>query len=315
MAMPEWAPTGSMSSYRCPYCRPRPLRLARRADGVAICGWCGDPLERVPLVRPWAAVALLLVTGGLAAATFGVVLPRQRPLPDANQGPLAALAGQVTDLITGPPRPRPEDAPLTAERDASLYGQLDAADKSWRPRAEVLPGGHIRYSYRRRRSDPPLSIEQIKLLMRYPPRFEQERAAVAGLLAALRSRGVLVVLGPPRKPGAAGEWEPRAGLLRIRPDVPGQGSRQFAQVLNHEAIHVAQSCRNGHLRARPMPLGLSRQVDAEAQRHLQEPIYARASPRERALEEEAYANQARLELGIQLLEANCRARTAPAPQL
>ncbi|MCP9791422.1 hypothetical protein [Vulcanococcus limneticus] len=304
-----------MSSYRCPYCRPRPLRLARRADGVAICGWCGDPLERVPLVRPWAAVALLLVTGGLAAATFGVVLPRQRPLPDANQGPLAALAGQVTDLITGPPRPRPEDAPLTAERDASLYGQLDAADKSWRPRAEVLPGGHIRYSYRRRRSDPPLSIEQIKLLMRYPPRFEQERAAVAGLLAALRSRGVLVVLGPPRKPGAAGEWEPRAGLLRIRPDVPGQGSRQFAQVLNHEAIHVAQSCRNGHLRARPMPLGLSRQVDAEAQRHLQEPIYARASPRERALEEEAYANQARLELGIQLLEANCRARTAPAPQL
>ncbi len=303
-----------MSSYRCPYCRPRPLRLARRADGVAICGWCGDPLERVPLVRPWAAVALLLVTGGLAAATFGVVLPRQRPLPDANQGPLAALAGQVTDLITGPPRPRPEDAPLTAERDASLYGQLDAADQRWRPRAEVLPGGRIRYSYRRRRSDPPLSIEQIKLLMRYPPSFEQERAAIGGLMAALRSRGVLVVLGPPRKPGAAGEWEPRAGLLRIRPDVPGQGSRQFAQVLNHEAIHVAQSCRNGHLRARPMPLGLSRQVDAEAQRHLQEPIYAHASPRERALEEEAYANQARLELGIQLLEANCRARTAPAPQ-
>ncbi len=303
-----------MSAYRCPYCRPLALRMARGPGGVPICARCGDPLERVPLVRPWAAVALLLVGGGLAAATFGVVQPQPRPLPDASQGPLAALAGQVTDLITGPPRPRPEDAPLTAGRDAALFGQLDGADQAWRPRAEPLPGGRIRYSYRRRSGDPPLSLEQIKLLMRNPPRFEQERAAIAALLGTLRSRGVLVVLGPPRRPGAAGEWEPRAGLLRIRPDVPGQGSRQFAQVLNHEAIHVAQSCRNGHLRARPIPLGLPRAVDAQAQRHLQEPIYARTSPRERALEEEAYANQARLELGVQLLAANCRPRPLPASQ-
>jgi len=141
--------------------------------------------------------------------------------------------------------------------------------------------------------------------MRYPPRFEQERAAIGGLLTALRSRGVLVVLGPPRKAGAAGEWEPRAGLLRIRADVPGQGSRQFAKVLNHEAIHVAQSCRNRGLRSSPRLLGLPSQVPPHLSAVLKEPLYRTAPEDIRQLEREAYANQDRLGLGAELVRQHC----------
>jgi hypothetical protein len=48
-------------------------------------------------------------------------------------------------------------------------------------------------------------------------------------------------------------------------------------------------------------------VDAEARRYLSDPLYAKASPRELALEEEAYANQHRLDLGAQLVQTHCRA--------
>jgi hypothetical protein len=126
------------------------------------------------------------------------------------------------------------------------------------------------------------------------------------MLGSLERSGVVVLLEQPRKPGAAGEWNPRRAELRIRPDVPGKGSVEFARVLNHETIHVAQSCRGGWLRAQPKPLGLSRQLDARARQHLAEPLYAKASARERVLEEEAYAGQGQLSLGTQLLAAHCR---------
>jgi hypothetical protein len=122
----------------------------------------------------------------------------------------------------------------------------------------------------------------------------------------MRQAGVTVLLGPPRKQGAAGEWDPARAVLRIRSDIPAKGSREFARVLNHEAIHVAQSCRQGSLTAQPQLLGLSRRVQGAAIRHLQEPLYRNSTALERALEEEAYANQDNLQLGVQLIKAHCR---------
>ena len=208
------------------------------------------------------------------------------------------------------PKPRlaPTDFPISPEREAVLFSQLDAADREWQPKAMLIPGGGTRYSYKRRAGDPPLNLAQIKMLMLNPPTFAEERRTIALLLQQLRNAGASVVLGPPRKHGAAGEWEPRRLVLRVRPDVPGKGSREFARVLNHEAIHVAQSCRRGRIDARPTTLGLSRAVDARQLRNLAAPIYADATPQERALEEEAYANQDNLNLGLQLLQANCRSR-------
>jgi hypothetical protein len=249
---------------------------------------CGMATHRHPRCqpRPLPALAGLMLIGGL-----GVTLAAQ------GEGGLARS-----------PSLRPQDFPLAAQQEAVLFTQLDVADQSWKPRAEALPGGGTRYIYKRRTSDPPLTLNQIKALMRNPPTFALERGVIAGLLQELRRRGVTVALGPPRKQGAAGEWEPRAGVLRIRPDLPAKGSREFVRVLNHEAIHVAQSCRGGGLRARPSPLGLPRQVDAASQRHMADPIYARASARERILEEEAYANQDQLSLGLELLQVHCRGR-------
>jgi hypothetical protein len=198
------------------------------------------------------------------------------------------------------------DFVLTSEREPGLMAQLGAGDQAWVPRAEPIPGGGTRYVYRKRPDEPPLSLEQIKALMRDPPSFAAERTAIRVLLTQMRQVGVTVLLGPPRKQGAAGEWDPARAVLRIRPDIPDKGSREFARVLNHEAIHVAQSCRRGSLTAQPRLLGLSRLVQGPALHHLQEPLYRNSTALERALEQEAYANQDNLQLGLQLITAHCR---------
>ena len=225
---------------------------------------------------------------------------------------LLAGGAVLSRMADGPKRPAPmatvgaADYLLTPEREPGLMAQLGAGDRAWVPRAEPIPGGGTRYVYKKRPDEQPLSLEQIKALMRHPPSFAAERSAIRLLLSQMRQAGVTVLLGPPRKQGAAGEWDPARAVLRIRSDIPAKGSREFARVLNHEAIHVAQSCRQGSLTAQPQLLGLSRRVQGAAIRHLQEPLYRNSTALERALEEEAYANQDNLQLGVQLIKAHCR---------
>ena len=80
------------------------------------------------------------------------------------------------------PRLAPTDFPISPEREAVLFSQLDAADREWQPKAVPIPGGGTRYTYKRRAGDPPLNLAQIKLLMLNPPTFVVERRTIALLL-------------------------------------------------------------------------------------------------------------------------------------
>lgn len=292
-----------LATYRCPYCRHLPPRVLRSRDGALLCGHCGDPLERVPLVRPWPALAGALVVAAVAASA----LPHRGPqvLPPAqtsqhtsqhtSQLPLAPALTAASGSVG-----------LVGLAESALLRQLSEADRTWIPRAEPLPDGRIRYVYKRRAGDPELSIPQIRALIASPPTFGREQLAIGELLGDLRRAGVRIELTQPRKPGAAGEWDPGQRTIRIQPRVVGKGSREFAKVLNHEAIHVAQSCSaRGRLRSRPRPLGLTEQLPGSLAAVLEEPIYRRASPTEQRLEREAYANQERLELGAALVRQHC----------
>ena len=246
-------------------------------------------------LTPLLVAGCLLLGGGLLSHWQGQQPPQADPVPAVSGG-----------SVVPSPRSLPPKTLLDSSTQAALLAQLTAADREWLPRVERLADGRNRYVYKRRAGEAPLSLEQVKALLRNPPRFEQEQRAIRLLLGALERNGVVVLLDQPRKPGAAGEWNPRRAELRIRSDVPAKGSAEFARVLNQESIHVAQSCRGGSLYAQPKPLGLPRELDARARRHLAEPLYARVSARERRLEEEAYAGQEQLSLGAQLLAAHCR---------
>ncbi|MFM7677192.1 MAG: hypothetical protein ACKO5F_16800 [Synechococcus sp.] len=202
---------------------------------------------------------------------------------------------------------RPQDAPLSPLHEAHLFRELERADLRNRPQIQRLPGpgGGTAITYRRQSGDPPLSPAELRRQLEHPPRYEQERSAILRLLQALRRLGVTLVLGPPRRNGAMAEWEPKSAVLRIRPDASSRGTRVFARILNHEAIHVAQSCRAGSLRARPVPLGLPRPATATLDLQLSHPVYSAAGPSERVVEQEAYANHNRLDLALALLARHC----------
>ena len=173
---------------------------------------------------------------------------------------------------------------------------------------ERLPGGGQRITYRRRVGEKPLSAAQLRQLIANTPSYRNERDTIGLLLQQLERSGVVIVVRQPKREGAAGEWNPRRGELRLRPDVASKGTVNFAPVLNHEAIHVAQSCKGGSLYARPRLLGLGRTLSASGRRSLQQPLYAKVSRKQRLLEEEAYANQEQLNLGWELLARHCRSR-------
>ncbi|MCT0198251.1 hypothetical protein KQ313_00895 [Synechococcus sp. CS-1325] len=267
-----------------------------------------QPPQRRRRRRRDGRLASLLIGVGLAGTAVWAWSPPPQTL--TTQAALDALPFQLQELwlSRAPAPPRPGDVVVASADLAPLLNSLRLADQSWRPRAIPLPGGGFRYLYKRRADDPLLTVEQIKQRLLNPPEFRSERLAITTLIPALERVGVRIVLGPPIKRGAAAEWDPPARTIRIQPGVVSNGSVEFARVLNHEAIHVAQSCRRGGPAAQPQLLGLSNQLDVQSQRHLGDPVYASASPLERALEREAYANQHRLELGIALLGKECRQR-------
>lgn len=203
-----------------------------------------------------------------------------------------------------------QPAGLEGISSADLLARLRQADAGWTPRAERLPDGRIRYHYRRRTGEPSLSLAEVQWRMANPPVFEREQRQIGDLFDTLARAGVRIRLEEPRKPGAAGEWDPRARTLRIRPRVVASGSADFALVLNHEAIHVAQSCHGGSLRGRPAPIGLVQILPPDQRSVLEEPVYRSAGPLERQLEREAYANQRHLHLGAELLRRHCRLAAA-----
>lgn len=218
-----------------------------------------------------------------------------------------------------PPLPplQPSQRPL-ALLESGLLESLSQADRDWIPRAEPLPDGGTRYLYKRRVGDPELTIPQIQALIARPPSYVVEHNRIRSLLAVLDRAGAAVELADPLKIGAAAEWDPQARTLRLQPELPQRGSVEFARVLNHEAIHVAQSCAAGGLRASPRPLGLHPLPARSAASGdsggiapqgpttpLDDPVYANLTPLERRMEEEAYALQHRLELGEKLVRLHC----------
>jgi hypothetical protein len=134
----------------------------------------------------------------------------------------------------------PTPAGLEGIDQDTLLRTLAVADAAWTPRAERLGDGRTRYHYKRRSGDPPLSLTEIRALIVNPPTFSSERNAIVDLLAALGRVGVRIQLTEPRKLGAAGEWDPRARTLRIKPTALNNGSAEFAKVLNHEQRPLAR---------------------------------------------------------------------------
>jgi hypothetical protein len=242
---------------------------------------------------------------GLALASCAVTalfLPHLVDYVKIKSVPSSSL---VSSLSWSLPPADPVDRTAESLDQSYLFSKLAEADLQWQPQEELLPDGSVRYLYKRRSGEPDLTVEELRALIETPRSFDTERAAIDDLLNTLRQAGVRVLLSPTLKKGAAAEWDHQHGVMRIQPDVLGKGSIDFLRVLNHEAVHVAQSCRAGSLRAKPQALGLPVTTDTTLLKTLDDPVYANASTWERGLELEAYGLQNETGAAKKLVSSEC----------
>ncbi len=83
-----------MTRYHCPYCSYRYQIHKQRADGMMICGSCGDPLVKVPLIRPIQVFALIAALAFLTPLIVMLLaLLQEQKTPESNGGlpPIAFL--------------------------------------------------------------------------------------------------------------------------------------------------------------------------------------------------------------------------------
>ena len=76
-----------MSRYYCPFCSSRYHFQKTRSDGLFICGHCGDPLIKKPLINARKFIGLFSVSAFLAPlliVTFFVVQDFTKETPPNN---------------------------------------------------------------------------------------------------------------------------------------------------------------------------------------------------------------------------------------
>ena len=81
--------------------------------------------------------------------------------------------------------------------------------------------------------------------------------------------------------------------------------KNFLTILNHEVIHIAQSCSNGGITKNPKLIGLNLKLNQEKKYLLSSKIYNNINNRELKFEKEAYSYQDDFIIGQKLIKKYC----------
>ena len=130
-------------------------------------------------------------------------------------------------------------------------------------------------------------------------------SSIARQVNTLESLGIQVVVGDPSIDGASAEWDSSSRTMTISTDTMQQGSDAVLQAMNHEAVHVAQSCKAGGVGAAGASLGIG--TSGEAAQAVQHETYAGISAEEQQMELEAYTLTNQAGAGVAAAVQHCSA--------
>ncbi|MEY4355487.1 MAG: hypothetical protein RLZZ89_555, partial [Cyanobacteriota bacterium] len=191
----------------------------------------------LPLRRLSYALGILIII--LVLEKFKLPLPRWQP------------AGLLAPLKSNDQKLRNAEIPLnTPDGLQVLKEAIHAADNRYRPKMIVDSLGQVSYRYSLREGEKKKSEAELKKLLETSRKNENYTRKIYRIIDTLTSFGVLVVIGEPLKKGASGEWDPFNQVLRLSPETLNMGSEVVLEILNHESIHVAQSCKAGGINYR-----------------------------------------------------------------
>ncbi len=193
---------------------------------------------------------------------------------------------------------------ITENFERTLFSLLDRADYENKPRKYVRDDGSIYYKYKSNRFKPKLSVDEIKKIISQKQDFSYQRTYIKLILRYARIMNIDIVLDDSESQSSA-LWVPSKNIVKIYSRVIDYGTKAFSEILNHEVIHIAQSCNSLDSSGQLRLLNIGKKITQENLFYMNNHIYKDLSPYEKKLELEAYSNQSNLKLGVDLIKKYC----------
>ena len=182
---------------------------------------------------------------------------------------------------------------------------LKKADKRNAPIIITNPDSSQSIIYKKSNFQRELSQKELIYLIKNPINFYQEQNFVKETLKFLNKLGISVFLVDLNEEKGSAYWLPEKQIIKIDSKTINAGSLTFAKILNHEMIHVAQSCKGGSINSLPKLIGISEKMNKEKNYLLSSKVYKNLSKYEISLEKEAYSYQDNLSAGKYLIQKFC----------
>ena len=182
---------------------------------------------------------------------------------------------------------------------------LKRFDKKNSPQ-KVVVDGKIKYRYRKLPNEPLKTIEELERLIKNPQQTRKYEVFIKKSLLFLLSNEIKISLKDLEEREPSGQWIHKDKTVIINKNILKEGTINFAHLLSHEIIHIAQSCKGGGFDSYPVLLGL--ELDKPKSyyyKFLENDIYRDLKEKDIMLEVEAYANQKKISQTINAFKYYC----------
>ena len=158
------------------------------------------------------------------------------------------------------------------------------------PKKKIV-NGKIIYTYKRLENEPRKTIQELEYLIKNPEKYHKYEKFIKKAILSLLSNGIKIYIKELKKEISA-EWIFKEKSIIFNNKSLEEGSKNFANLLSHEMIHIAQSCNGGGFDSYPVLLNLDYSKPKRFYyKYLKSKAYKNLKKSEKMLEVEAYANE------------------------
>ena len=188
----------------------------------------------------------------------------------------------------------------------NLMFNLLEADEKLTPKIVYNPDGSSYYTYTKKPGEGEITLKDIKKRVSLGSDFYQiDRENIGILLERINELKINNRLDHIDN-GALGLWIPSKDLIIIDYKVIDMGSPIFLDILQHEVIHVAQSCFSGSRKTFPKRIGLPLEFSRDINLNLSHKVYSTNSEEVMYMEREAFSYSKINGAAMKLLNKFCK---------
>jgi len=158
------------------------------------------------------------------------------------------------------------------------------------PKKEIIDGQVI-YKYKKLKTEPKKTVKELEFLIDNPEKTKNYEKFIRKAMLSLLASGVEIYIRDIKQDVSA-QWIFREKRIIFNKSSLKEGTKNFANLLSHEIIHVSQSCKGGSFKSYPVLLNLDLQKPKSFYfKYLKSDSYKDLKGKELMLEIEAYANE------------------------